>query len=197
ASILGGGQSGPVTWKELGGTSTHKVIPVIPLSTSAVGKFFLQEIGVSTLGTCVKGQDNSVQQNEGTNPIFQDTTTAPDIVFPYSVADYIAESQNGHNPGTQGSLVMRKVNGIAPTVVNAQKKKVINTNFPYLHEVYNVVRNAAANPATAQVVPTYLTQIFGNGTAGKGWICSNATARADIASYGFLPLPKTTCGVVQ
>jgi ABC-type phosphate transport system substrate-binding protein len=196
ASILSAGDSGPVTWKELGGTSANQVIPVIPLSASAVGKFFLQEIGVTTLGTCVQGQDNSVEQSEGTNPIFQNPATAPDIVFPYSIADYLAQSQNGHNSGEQGSMVLRSVGTHSPTTGKTAHKE-INTGFPYVHEVYNVVRNVAANPSARHVVPKYLRSIFGNGTAGSGWVCSNSVATADIASYGFRPLPESTCGATQ
>lgn len=187
ASLLGGGQSGPVTWNEVGGKGSDPVIPVVPVSSSGTRKFFLQEIGVTTLGTCVQGQDNSVEQSEGTNPIFKNPSTSADIVFPYSVADYLAQSQNGHGTGDQGSLVLRSVNGIRPTVTNSSTgKKTINTGFPYLREIYNVVRNSALHPNRAQVVPKYLRPIFGNGSASTGWICTNATSKADIKSYGFL-----------
>jgi ABC-type phosphate transport system substrate-binding protein len=194
ASLLGTGHSGPVTWNEVGGTSTDAVIPVVPISGSAVGKFFLQEIGVSTLGACVQGQDNSVEQSEGTNPIFQNSSTSADIVFPYSIADYLAQSQNGHNTGEQGSMVLRQVGKVAPTT-GKSPNKAINTQFPFLHEVYNVVRNAAAKPATNQVVPKYLRGIFGTGTAGSGWICSNSTSKAEISSFGFRTTSK--CGTIE
>lgn len=196
ASLLGTGRTGPVTWREVGGTSTDKIIPVIPQSSSGTRKFFLTQIGVTTLGSCVRGQDDSVEENEGTNTIFKNKTTAPDIIFPYSVAVYLAQTQGGHGTGTQGKQVLRKVNGVSPTVKNKTTGKLrINTNFDYLRFVYNVVRNAAADPSSSQVVPAYLRGLFGNGTAGSGWLCKNATAKADIASYGFLP--TSLCGTIQ
>jgi hypothetical protein len=95
-------------------------------------------------------------------------------------------------------MVLRNVNGKSPTVTNTTTgKKSINPNFPYLHEVYNVVRNVAADPSTSQVVPTYLQAIFGTGAVNTGWICRNATAKADVRSFGFLPLSSTQCGIVQ
>jgi ABC-type phosphate transport system substrate-binding protein len=194
ASVLGTGKSGPVTWNEVGGTSTDAVIPVVPLSVSGTRKFFLQEIGVSTLGQCVQGQDNTVTQSEGTNPIFTNPSTAPDIVFPYSVADWLAQAQNHHSPGTQGHLVLRSVNGVKP-LTGKVGAKTIAWSFPYLREIYNVVRNAAKHPNAAEVVPAYLRPIFGNGSAGSGWICSNATAIAQTKSFGFLPTNK--CGVIE
>lgn len=192
ASILGGGKSGPVTWKELGGASSHAVIPVLPVSTSGTRKFFLQEIGVSTPGSCVQTGNNTILQSEGTNPIFQDSTTSPDIVFPYSIADWLAQAQNGHNTGLEGSMVLRKINGVSPTTGTAPKR-LLNANFPFLREIYNVVRNSSKTPATAQVVPKYLQPIFGNGTADTGWICKSG--KADIKSYGFLTTPK--CGTIE
>lgn len=194
ASILDPNESGPVTWNEVGGTSSDAVIPVVPLSVSGTRKFFLQEIGVTTLGTCVQGQDNTVSQSEGTNAIFQDPTTAPDIVFPYSVADFLAQAQNGHNPGTQGKLVLRRVNGLPPTTGKAGHK-TIAWSFPYLREIYNVVRNAAAHPNAKQLVPKYLRGLFGNGTAGSGWICANKAGIAETKSYGFLPTQR--CGTIE
>jgi ABC-type phosphate transport system substrate-binding protein len=186
-----GGSGNPVTWNEVGGKSKAAVVPVIPQSSSGTRKFFLKEIGVTTLGSCVQGQDNSVEENEGTAPIFQ-SSDAPNIVFPYSIAVYLAQTQYGHGAGMQGTQVLRKVNGKAPTVGTAPNKK-INSGFPYLREVNNVVRNAATsgNP----VVPQYLRPIFGNGTKNTGWLCTNATAKADVKSYGFLPDPN--CGLAK
>jgi hypothetical protein len=194
ASILGTGKTGPVKWNEVGGSGQHAVIPVLPVSTSGTRKFFLQEIGVTTIGSCVQTGNNDILQSEGTNPIFQDASTAPDIVFPYSIADWLAQAQNGHNTGLEGDMILRRVSGVSPTTGKAPKA-VLNANFPFLREIYNVVRNAAADPSSAQVVPKYLQPIFGNGTANSGWICKNATNKADIKSYGFLT--TTRCGTIE
>ncbi len=191
ASLLNSKLSGPVTWKEVGGTSTAAIVPVIPQSSSGTRKFFLQEIGVTTLGSCVQGQDDSVEENEGTNAIFS-SAAAPNIVFPYSVAVYLAQSQGGHGTGTQGKQLLRNVNHVAPTT-GATGKKIINSTFPYLREVYNVVRNAGRNGG--QTVPTYLRPLFGNGSPGTGWICKSATAKSLIQSFGFLPTNR--CGSTE
>lgn len=192
ASTLNSANSGPVTWKEVGGTSTDQIVPVIPQSSSGTRKFFLQEIGVSTLGQCVKGQDDTVEENEGTNDIFRDPTLAPDIVFPYSVAVYLAQSQSGHGAGDQGKQILRQVNH-ANALVGKTGSKTINPNFPYLREVYNVVRNTSKNGD--QVVPKYLRPLFGNGTAGTGWVCTSKAAKSIIKSYGFLPTSR--CGAAE
>jgi ABC-type phosphate transport system substrate-binding protein len=191
ASLLGGGKSGPVTWDEVGGTGTNAIVPVIPNSLAGTRTFFLGAIGVTTLGSCVVGQDNSVEQNEGTNPVFSGSNSA-DIVFPYSVAVFLAQTQFGHGAGDQGFQVLRSVDGVAPTAGKTGKLK-ININFPYVRYVSNVVRNAST---TGRAVPKYLKKIFGTGTKGTGWICNSSVAAADIKSYGFLPA-GSVCGTLQ
>lgn len=193
AGILKSGLSGPVTWNEVGGTGTHAVIPVIPQSSSGTRAFFLASIGVTTLGSCVKGQDNTVEENEGTNAIFKTRATAPNIVFPYSVAVYLAQSQNGHGTGDQGKQSLRRVNGFTPTK-GTKGHLTLNTRFPYSREVFNVVRNTTKQ-AGKRAVPTYLRPIFGNGTIGTGWVCTNAASKADIKSFGFALNPR--CGVLE
>lgn len=190
ASILGAGQTGAVTWSEVGGSSPAPIVPVIPQSASGTRKFFLSSIGVTTLGACVKGQDNSVEENEGTNPIFT-SADAPNIVMPYSVAVYLAQTQGGHGAGTQGALSLRKVNNVFPTQGTAPTKHISPT-FPLTRHVYNVVRNISTTGG--RTVPVYLQGIFGHGR-GTGWICTNAKAQADTKSWGFLPDPN--CGVVS
>jgi ABC-type phosphate transport system substrate-binding protein len=192
ASTLGAGLTGPVTWSEVGGTSNAQVVPVIPPSTAGTRSFFLSEIGVTTLGSCVKGQDNSVEQNEGTNSIFTGAD-APNIVFPYSVAVYLAQTVHNHGAGDQGSLILRKVDGTSPTSGTGAAKK-LNENFGFVRTVNNVVRNAnGTSPNYA--IPHYLQRLLGNGTVGTGWLCSNEQARSEIRSFGFRPY--TDCGELQ
>ena len=196
ASQLGTGKTGPVTWNEVGGTSTDAVVPVIPQSNSGTRAFFLSAIGNPTLGSCVQGTDNSVEENEGTNAIFSGSNS-PDIVFPYSVAVYLAQSQNGHGTGTQGNQVLRSGQTTSGTVVAPTVGTAPNLTLnPALatvgltRYVYNVVRNTGSAP----YVPTYLQSIFGAGN-DTGYVCTNATAQADITSYGFRSL-GSNCGAV-
>lgn len=188
ASLLGTGKTGRVTWNEVGGTSTAAVVPVIPQSSSGTRSFFLSKIGVTTLGSCVVPTDNSVEENEGTNPIFANSNAANEI-FPYSVAVYLAQSVHGHGAGTQGKLKLKSVNAVAPTT-GTGTSTTINPAFPYSRSVYNVVRDNG----TSTHVPTALQPLLGAGN-NTGYICTNATAKADIASYGFLSL-GANCGAV-
>lgn len=189
AALLGTGKTGKVTWNEVGGTSTAAVVPVIPQSSSGTRSFFLGKIGVTTLGSCVVPTNNSVEENEGTNAIFK-SASAVNEIFPYSVAVYLAQTVHGHGAGTQGNLKLHSVNGVAPTTGTGSATK-INPAFPYSRSVYNVVRDNG----TTSHVPTYLRTLLGAGN-DTGWICTNATAQADIASYGFLSL-GTNCGTVS
>ena len=188
ASILGGGATGTVTWNEVGGTSTAAVVPVIPQSSSGTRSFFLSKIGVTTLGSCVVPTDDSVEENEGTNAIFS-TSNAANEVFPYSIAVYLAQSVHNHGKGTQGKLVLKSVNGTAPTTGTGTATK-INPAFPYSRSVYNVVRDNG----TSTHVPTALQPLLGAGN-NTGYICTNATAKAKITSFGFLSL-GANCGAV-
>ncbi len=189
AALLGTGKTGKVTWNEVGGTSTAAVVPVIPQSSSGTRSFFLSKIGVTTLGSCVVPTNDSVEENEGTNAIFKNSSAANEV-FPYSVAVYLAQTVHGHSAGSQGTLKLHSVNGVAPTTGTGSATK-INPAFPYSRSVYNVVRDSGAKTH----VPTYLQALLGAGN-DTGWICTNATAQADIASYGFLSL-GTNCGTVS
>ncbi|GIH19837.1 PstS family phosphate ABC transporter substrate-binding protein [Rugosimonospora africana] len=188
ASLLGTGHTGPVTWNEVGGTSTAAIVPVIPQSNSGTRAFFLQSIGNTALGTCVKGQDNTVEENEGDNAIFSGADAA-NIVFPYSVAVYLAQTEHNHGAGDQGTMVLKSADGASPTTVDGGTT-VINSDFDLVRLVYNVVRNAGT--AAAPAVPSYLQGVFGDGTgAVAGAICNDQSA---ITDFGFLPFAN--CGVI-
>ncbi len=188
AALLGTGKTGRVTWNEVGGTSTAAVVPVIPQSASGTRSFFLSKIGVTTLGSCVIPTNNSVEENEGINAIFK-TTSAVNEVFPYSVAVYLAQSVHNHGAGTQGNLVLKRINNVAPTT-GTGTSTTINPAFPLSRSVYNVVRDNG----TTTHVPTSLQALLGKGSS-TGFVCTNAKAKADVTSYGFLPL-GANCGSV-
>jgi hypothetical protein len=75
---------------------------------------------------------------------------------------------------------------------------VINPSFTsqLQRTLYDVVRNAGT--ATAPAFPTSpayeasLSAIFGH----TGFMCTNATAKSDIASYGFI-LRAANCGALS
>lgn len=189
AQLKGIYQCTDTTWNQVGGSSTATIVPVLPQASSGTRQFFLQAIGVTTPGTCVQSTTD-IEENEGTNAVFSGTN-APNVVFPYSVAVNLAQTEHGHNStvNNPGNLTLREVAGVLPTT-GTSPNITINTAFPsaFLRLVYDVVRTAS----TTDHIPAYLDGIFGS----KGWICTNATAKSDIASYGFLSL-GAACGAVQ
>ena len=193
ASILGTGHTGPVTWNEVGGTGTNAVVPVLPQPNSDTRTFFLNALGVAG-GGCVSSA--TVEANEGTDPVFSGTNSQ-DLVFPYSVGVYLAQSQDGFSPGTQGNQTLQSVLrpgsppvAVVPTAGTAPHK-VINpvlATVGLLRTLYNVVRNTG----TSTHVPSYLQPLLGT-ASDTGYLCTNPTAQADITNYGFRTL-GAACG---
>jgi hypothetical protein len=135
---------------------------------------------------------------------------AVDDIVPYSIGDFIAQGASangvgGHASANWGHGVLQ-VNAATdssgtvqqPTVTNSSSQTIINTSYPSQLQrlLYNVVRNGGT--ATAPAFPaaganqTSLSSVFGKG----GWLCSNATAKADVVSYGFAPLSALQCGAL-
>ena len=176
----------------------------------------LAAIGVTTVGPCVSTDNNTLEENEGVNPVLQ----TPEAIWIYSVGDYIA--QRFHSPactnsgctGTppcapaggkddfgcnvHGTYVPKDINGIAPTTGTGAATK-INTSFPstFLRTLFAVV---PYDPNTSDHIPgsesgapggVNLEAIFG----ASGWACTNSTAKTDIKNYGFVTLG--TCGATS
>jgi ABC-type phosphate transport system substrate-binding protein len=202
-------------WNQVGGKNAP-IHAFIPQSGSGTRAFFLSAIGVATPGSCVSDVNGTLEENEGVNPVLKD----PDAIFPFSIGKYIAErfhsatcfnascTPNGSGlrctpSGTQdlfgcnthGTLVLKKINGIAPTT-GTGLGTVINSAFPatFQRTVFEVV---PFDPNTSDHIPgatnpvggVNLEQIFG----ASGFVCTNATAKADLKKYGFLVTPL--CGV--
>ncbi|GAA1268509.1 substrate-binding domain-containing protein [Kitasatospora nipponensis] len=160
----------------------------LPQTSSGTRSFFLKAVGGGTTpivpGACV--QAYTPEENEGTDAVFTDANS----IEPYSAAHYIGQVYGGHSSGSDaaGTVTLRSVDGINPITAT----HTLNTAFTatnYGRVVYNVFRDAewtgtGANPA--------LKAIFGP----TGWVCTNATAKADIQGYGFQLLPLGACGSV-
>ncbi len=160
----------------------------LPPTTSDTRSFFLTAIngGVTPLipgATIITGPE----EDEGTNAVFSD----PNVIFPYSAAHYIGQL-NGHKTTTDdiGNLSIRSVNGTSPLTGTTSTLNPAFTASAYGRRVYNVFRTSEYNGTTTQ--STALLAIFGS----TGWICSNATATADLKSYGFQVLPPAACGTI-
>jgi hypothetical protein len=198
-------------WSQVGGNNAP-ISAQLPQTGSGTRAFFLAAIGVATPGSCV---NSTAQENEGVDPALQ----GPNVIFPFSVAKYIAEKfhsatclntsctpnasgvictpksgQNLFGCNTHGNMVLGDINGTAPTT-GTGTKTVINTGFSanFIRTVFEVVRYSAGTP---DHIPGYLEKFFASSTATKkGWVCTNSTAKTDIRNYGFLVTPF--CGVAS
>jgi periplasmic binding family protein len=186
-------------WNQVGGKS-GTINAQLPQTSSGTRAFFLKAIGLVNPGPCV---NSTAEENEGINPALK----GPNTIFPYSVGKYIAEkfhsakcvnstctgnpachptsTQNKFGCDTHGTMVLRKINGTAPTT-GTGTKTIINAKFSanFVRTVFDVVRWAS----TPDNIPKYLDKFFGPAKRG-GWACSNATAHQDMINYGFLPTP--------
>jgi ABC-type phosphate transport system substrate-binding protein len=208
-------------WNQIPGNSggaTSTIRPMLPQDGSGTRAFFLGAIGITTPGSCVSTSataqgpghlnDNTLQENQGVAPSLN--TNKTNVIFPYSVAKYIAEKfhsascgtisacfahpNNCHPTGTQnkfgcnthGTMVLNKINGTAPTV-GTGGSTTINPKFTatFTRLVFDVVN------APQGTVPASMAKYFGP----AGFACTNTTAKNDIKKYGFRVLtPGTTAG---
>ena len=125
-----------------------------------------------------------VQDDDGTA-----VSTDPIGYVPFSVAQYISQSVNHHNPRFHGA-VLQDINGDSPYSTAGTPSSGLNTSFPILRDVYNVVR---LSRLTASGDPIG-TLIDGVGST----ICHQ---RSLIQSYGFALMSASvfnglTCGEV-
>lgn len=204
-------------WSQVGGKN-GTIKPYLPQTSSGTRAFFLTALGGGTPitpGSCVSDLPTSAEpggtlvENEGDASQLNSVNT----IFPYSIADYIAQafhsatctngsrcgypkapqcspsgSQNLFGCNLTGVLGLKKISGKAPTTSTNK----LNPNFPSVFQrtIYNVVRYSAS---TADHIPAYLEKFFAASTsATKGWVCSSAKAKTDIQNYGFLFPPKST-----
>jgi ABC-type phosphate transport system substrate-binding protein len=147
-----------------------------------------------------------------------------DDIYPYSIGDNIAQGPltdkvGGHATAVwaHGNLVLGETKNVAGTAEKAITKNssgqpVINPSWnpEFLRILYGVTRNGCyvsskptstavclpetTPPSGGTAYPVYeatgLKAFFGP----SGWICTNATAKADIVSYGFTTLAN--CGAL-
>lgn len=205
ASLINPADSGPVTWNEVGGTSTDAIVPVLPQSSSGTRAQWLLDLGNPTIGSCVVNgtyNGNLVEENEGTNAVFTATgnpTGYKDIVFPFSAGDYICQLYTKACPDQHGTLLEKSIDGKVAIHTTTTGTHVLTTTFPavYIRGLYYVAFNAGT--AAAPAVPNgtnlagytiNLTTFLGQGNT-SGWICSTA-GKANTKKFGFLV--PTTCG---
>jgi ABC-type phosphate transport system substrate-binding protein len=212
-------------WATVGGVNAP-IKAFLPQTSSGLRAFWLAVLGGKapiTPGPCVSDLNNTLQDNQGTNPALN----TPNTIVPYSVADYVAQvyrdarcikpsctgsppckptrSQNMFGCDQHGVLGINEVGGTMsmlpwPPPPPPCATCAINPNAPLRHDVYFVVRDAP----TADHIPAYLEPFF----ASAGYACADHTARKDVARYGFITLPwsagpaahrlrSSKCGISQ
>jgi hypothetical protein len=223
------------TWNAIPGNSggsTSAIVPMLPQDGSGTRAFFLGAInlgtGTSGPGPCVSTSataqgtghltDDTLQENEGVAPSLN--TNPANVIFPFSVAKYIAEkfhsascgtisacfakpnnchptaTQNLFGCNTHGTMLLNRINNTSPTVGSGGNTKV-NPKFTstFTRFVYDVVDNPPG--VTKPVVPPAIAKYFGP----TGFSCTNTTAKNDLKKYGFLVLPPGTtlghCGAAS
>jgi ABC-type phosphate transport system substrate-binding protein len=201
ASLIKSTYSGPVTWNEVGGTSTDAIVPVLPQSSSGTRSQWLSDIAVTTPGSCVvNGSYNSttIEENEGTNAVYTSTGNPSgykDVLGIFSGGSYVSQVYTKYSPDEHGTLVLQDIDSKAPLT----SSNTINTSglsaFPatYIRGLYLVTLNAGT--ASAPKVPTSpidLTKFLGQGNT-SGWICGT-TAATDIKNFGFAT--ASNCGAL-
>jgi ABC-type phosphate transport system substrate-binding protein len=210
-------------WKQVGGTSAP-IQAYLPQTSAATRTFWLTALGNGTAitpGACVSDlpttQDpgGTLEENQGNSSIFN----SPEAIFIYSIGDYVAQeyhsatctnahctgnppctptaSQDTYGCNFTGYLGLGEIKSIKP--LTATKVPAINPSFPiqFQRSLYDVVRY---DPKTTDHIPggesgspgaLNLEQFF----AASGYFCTNATSKAAIKDYGFLPTWKlSSCG---
>jgi ABC-type phosphate transport system substrate-binding protein len=202
-------------WNQVGGKNAP-IKAFLPQNGSGTLAFWLAAIGVTTPGPCVSNVNNTLEENEGVNPALQ----TPNAIFPYSVGDFIAQSQHSakcltktcapnssgvvckHVPSLNfffcdehGTMKLGNINKISP-IKGSGKTEVINPAFPSTFDrtLFDVV---PFDPNTTDHIPGSESGVVGGINlasifSASGFDCKSAAARVDIRNYGFVPL--SNCG---
>lgn len=197
-------------WKQVGGKNAA-IEAFLPQASSGVRTSWLTALGITKPGSCIGDDDNTLQDDEGTNPVLD----SPEAIVPYSVADYIAQvyhsarcksssctgsppctpegSQNRFGCDQHGVLTLNEIDGLAPVSPWPLPSPpcpacAINTKFaPQFQQVaYLVVRYAA----TSDHVPAYIEPFI----SSSGYLCTGSLAKKTDQAYGFVHLGNGKSG---
>jgi ABC-type phosphate transport system substrate-binding protein len=184
-------------WSQVGGPN-QPIKAYLPQAGASTTTAWLKDLKIDAPGACV---NQSLEQNQGQSAAFN----SPNAIAIYSVGDWIAQKfhsaacskkpaagQNEFGCNQTGFLGLNKINGVSP--ITTAKIPTINKAFAATHftrTLYSIVRY---NTTTGDHIFPRLEAFIASAHAKvKGYICTSKTALADIASYGFLPIP--TCGL--
>jgi ABC-type phosphate transport system substrate-binding protein len=195
-------------WNQVGGKNAtiHPYMPKAGSSTLNAFQSFLAALdGVNE----APGTDNDPTSHSAASQIWQGQAGAPTITdgnwntgSPTAVPPTAANVEE-HDP----SVVIKDANAIEPfsygraQLANGASQTVrIEGGWSADRELYHVVRGQnIAGAATTPFVYGSDGGVLENLFSNTGWVCTNATAKADIAGAGFWPLQTGTttgrCGV--
>jgi ABC-type phosphate transport system substrate-binding protein len=162
------------------------VNPLLPQSGSGSRAFWLSQVDIleDELSSypCIDQRNNTIQEHDGRVLQWSLTNNTADIV-PFSVGQYIAQGNAGETHGgvlidvenRRGSAVLGRVNGVVPTT-GPVTDPVLNTTFPIVRDVYNVVPTHDIEGASpdAAIVNTFV--------GANSAVCQ---ARAVVEAFGF------------
>ena len=162
------------------------VNPLLPQSGSGSRAFWLAQVDILEEEIpsypCIDQRNNTIQEHDGRVLQWSLTNNSADIV-PFSVGQYIAQGNAGETHGgvlidvenRRGNAVLGRVNGVAPTTGSAADP-VLNTVFPIVRDVYNVVPTHDIEGASpdAAIVSTF--------AGANSAVCQ---ARPVVEAFGF------------
>ncbi len=137
------------------------------------------------LSSTTEGFKVPVEEHDGTA-----VSTDPIGYDPFSIAQYISQQNPLHNPRFHGA-VLQDIGGQAPFNTAGVPSSGLNTSFPILRNVYDVVKLSRLTTAGDPIDTLF------NGVGST--ICKQ---HAIIQSYGFALMGSTvfnglTCGTIQ
>ncbi|MFF5172686.1 hypothetical protein ACFY3U_08640 [Micromonospora sp. NPDC000089] len=133
------------------------VTPLLIQSGSGTRSFWNSKMGISeseiSAGDypCLQSLNNNVQEHDG-----RVLNGQPNYLVPFSIAQYIAQENAGKTIGgvqvnitdRRGEAVLGKIGGVSPRNGTGGFTGNLNTNFPLVRDVYNVVPTADLSNAT-------------------------------------------------
>lgn len=139
------------------------VTPLLPQSGSGTRQFWLSKMGVTEadisggLYPCLTDLGNTVQEHDG-----RVLTGHDDYILPFSVAQYLAQSNSAAIQTATGVTVTDR-RGPATLVsinsVNPVSGGNLNTSFPIVRDVYNVI------PTAKKTTAPFSTMFVGSSSA--------------------------------
>lgn len=204
-------------WQRVGGRNAP-IDAQLPPVTSDTRAIFLTALGDGRPirpGRCVDAsQGENIQnlpaENEGVNKYLR----GPDVIFPYSVAAYLAQvyhsapclnsscfpvktvsceprkGQNLFSCDTHGRMVLHPIGKTNPTTPFPLPGECASSGCPRINSKFDPAFTQRQfivvrwTAGTPADIPGYLLPLFGP----DGWVCNSRTAHADFRDYGFIVL---------